>query len=212
MQQRKKAAIKAAVKKHGIEAVNSDEELNGILDEAQQERFIRAMHAMASDYIHTWRQMFSWLSILVCYINILAFCGSFPFLRSFFTSWVPKSVTVGALVSPIWLLSGFFGSTIPLIIHASSLLTIFHIMTIVARHQTPGLSRRIRGIGLTSLVVWGIISNVYIEKNWYWGKHIVVCLSLPLMCIAADTFVSARDLAIQGIDKLSALKYSHKKV
>lgn len=205
MRQRKD--LKAAVKRDGINAVNSDEEISGILDEAQQEKFIQSMQAIASDYMHSWKRLFSWLSILIIYINVLALLGMVPHTRQIISLWVPRSVTLQFLISPVWLGSGWFGRTLPLVGQIISTLMIFHVISMCIRGPTTGSSRFIRTTGVVSAIAWMAISY-----RLLWGKHSVIMLSLPLLCLAADTYVGARDLACRGIEKLSSLKYSHKKV
>jgi hypothetical protein len=199
--------LKEAVKRDGIDAVNSDEEQRGILDEVQQDKFINAMNDMASDYIRSWKRMFAWLCIIIIYINILALTGFLSPARSVFSAWVPRSFTVQSLLSPIWAGEGFFKHAWPFYLQLLSLVAILHI----ARASFSGSPTPLRVMGVLSLVAWLGTSYLYID-NWLWGRHTVLVASLPLLCIGAETFVSARDLAVQGIGKLSALRYSHKKV
>lgn len=209
MRQRKD--IKQAVKSKGVEAVNSDEELNGILDQAQQEKFIQSMHAIAEDYMRSWGKLFSWLSVLIIYINVLALLGMIPVTRQFFTFWVPRSVTVQFLLSPVWLGSAWFGHYLPLCLQLVSTSLVFHLFFRSLRGPLGGLPRLIRFTGLVSFLLWTVTSYCTLE-TWIWGKHTVIVVSLPLLCIAADTYVGAKDLAFKGIEKLNSLKYSHKKV
>lgn len=204
---RNRKDIKEAVKREGIAAVNSDEEINGILDEFQQERFIKQMRDIADSYMHSWRRMFFWLSILILYINVLALVGMVPFIRNTLSQWIPRSVTIQFLVSPIWLGSSFSGSFIAFILQTLSILVIF----IVLSRRIEFVSRRLKLIGLIALSCWLAISFTYLD-NWWWGRQIVLVVSLPLFCVAADTYAGARELAVQGVEKLASLKYSHKKV
>ena len=206
MRQRKD--LKAAVKKHGLEAVNSDEELNSVLDETQQERFIQQMQEIANSYMQSWKRMFSWLSLLIMYINILALLGMVPTTRSLVSTWTPRSVTVQFLISPVFLGSGFFGTFVPCAVHASTCILTFLVVIVALR---GGSLKLVRLVGLVAFVTWIATSYMYLE-HWMWGKHTVLVISLPLLCVAADTYLGARELATQGVAKLAALKYSHKKV
>ena len=190
--------------------VNSDEEVNGILDEVQQEKFISAMNQMASDYMQSWKRLFSWLSLVVIYINILALVGFIPLTRSFVAGYTPRSFTVQSLLSPVWVGAEFFGHPWPFCLQFFSVILIF----IVAQRSlssTRGGQTLVRLLGILALGVWLFASFKYTE-NWIWGRHTVLVVSLPLLCLAADTYLGARDLAVQGIEKLTTLKYSHRKV
>lgn len=205
MRQRKE--LKEAVKREGIAAVNSDEEINGILDEVQQERFIKQMKDIADSYMHSWRRMFTWLSILILYINVLALVGMIPVMRNVFSDFVPRSVTVQFLISPLWLGSSFSSALFPVILQTLSIL--FNLF--VLSRPIEVVARRLKLITIIALSAWLGMSYIYLD-NWLWGRHIVLVVSLPLFCVAAHTYADARELAVQGVEKLTSLKYSHKKV
>jgi hypothetical protein len=204
---RNRKDIKEAVKREGIAAVNSDEEINGILDENQQERFIIQMRDIADSYMHSWKRMFFWLSILILYINFLALVGMVPSIRNTLSQWTPRSVTIQFLVSPVWLGSLFSGSLIAVILQMLSILVIFFVVS----RPIELVARRLKLIGIIALLGWLAISYTYVD-NWWWGRQIVLVVSLPLFCVAADTYAGARELAVQGVEKLASLKYTHKKV
>ena len=209
--------LTSAVNKRGADAVNSDEEPNAVLDEAQQQKFIEQMELIATQYVQNWRTMFAWLSLLVLYIHVFALLGLVPFTRNIIASWTPRSVTVQFLISPVNLLSAFFSSgALPLLLE---LITIACIAFIYSRSMqrvpSPDALHRFkrinRLIGLALAVLWPFMASKYIE-NWTWSKYIVIPLSACLLSLAADTFVSGQELTVKGLEKLVAFKYSHKKV
>ena len=208
-------ALTQAVMKRGLEPVNSDEEHNMVLDETQQEKFISEMNLIATQYIATWRKMFAWTSLLILYVHALSLLGLVPLTRGFLTHLTPQSVTFQLLLSPAFAGSAFFSSPLfPIMLEVLSLSAMMWTIRECLKRPTmsyPAFSSVNKLVGFLAFLFWALLSYVQ-ASNSVWGRHLVLTLSIPLHCLAAETFRGAREMAKEGVDKLDKLKYSHKKV
>ena len=206
--------LKQAVEKEGVDAINSDEEANGVLDELQQEQFIQQMELLVTEYIGRWRAMFAWLSLLVVYIEILNLVGLMPVFRPLTASFEFRSVILNFAISPLFLSQTFFHIW-PLALGVS-LMDICAILWVVSacmrRRQMMGLprfSQICRTLGLGSLLMHLLLT--YAGNAPLFGRHFVLTVTCPLLCLTAETLVGSGEAAVEGLDKLSKFKYSHKK-
>jgi hypothetical protein len=202
--------------KRGIEPVNSDEEHNMVLDETQQEKFISEMNLIATQYIATWRKMFAWTSLLILYVNAFSLLGLVPLSRHALAILTPKSVTLNLFLSPIYAGSFFFTSPLaPIFVQLASLFSLMWSVKQCMRKSASSyasFSRLNRLLGLGAFSAWTFLAYLYNIPNPFWGRHLVLSLSVPLQALAAETYRSACETAREGVDKLEKFKYSHKKV
>jgi hypothetical protein len=200
-------ALTEAIKKNGVDVINSDEEQNNILDENQQERFISQMTLIAQDYVATWKRLLFYVYVIVIYIHTLSLIGLLS--PAYLVSWTPSSMTVQLFISPLWLgLSSFSPSCIlPVsLVEIATLVSVYHM------HRNDYSQKTIRVSGVSGLLVWIALCSFARTGSLFWGRHLVLLVSQPLLCVAADTYVSSKTLAHEGIDKLTKFKYSYKKV
>ena len=208
------AELKVAVEQKGVDVVNSDEEQNGVLDEAQQEQFITQMTMISHEYIQRWKGMFSWLAVFVLYMNSMSLVGIFPLTRHIITAWTPQSVTVQFFLSPAWLAAGFYGHIWSvLFLQVATLFAVLWISANASAAEPPAQFKRInRVIALVSFALWSLLSALTDQPHVFWGRHTVLIVSVPLLSFAAETYLGSRELALGGLDKLNKFKYTHRKV
>lgn len=203
------------VRKSGVDEVNSDEEQNKILDEVQQEKFIEQMTIVATEYVASWKRMLAYTTVVVLYIYSLALVGLLPVTRNIISKFTPNSITVQFLLAPVYVGSCFFNTwLLPALLNIFSLLCV---LWTASQCMSPtliiqSLRKSIRISAGVSLVTWSWLAHSAGVSSVIWGRHLVLAVAHPLFCFAADTFVSSRELAIEGISKLSQFTYSHRKV
>ena len=180
-------ALTSAVQKTGVDAINSDEEVNGVLDETQQEAFITQMNLLVGQYISRWKSFFSWTSLLIIYIRILDLIGIM--IGNINIEF--KSLFLNLAISPLFLSSSFSFVFI-------SIFDLFAIYFIITNRMIYS-----RMYAFASLCI-----HLYLGGT---GRHLVVAITVPLLCVASETFSSAQSDAKEGLNKLVKFKYPHKK-
>jgi len=214
--------LKKEIQSRGVDAVNSDEEGNPYLDEAQQEMFVTQMTSLVEEYIARWRSMFAWVAILALYIHGGCLIGLCPWTREFalYMSSI-ESVIMRFFFAPFSLGSGLYqlSGWAPVLIGTTSIvcdITIFRIcMTTSLESNRDSFLRKFRAIYtvLSALVFGGwMVVAMAARLQPLWGKHTVLMVITPLLGFAGDTFVSSKILAIAGLEKLNQFKYSYKKI
>lgn len=203
--------LRANIESRGVDAVNSDEDQDGMLDEQQQEEFIKQMTTLVNDYVRRWRSLFAWLSLMITVIHAMAFIGIFPLTATLVTLWEPRSIILQLLMTPFGLCVGF-GPThlLASALAAGTVAADWGIFVTCTRERHPHL-RVIRGVALLVCVVW--IALAYMTPNMHpvWGRHTVVLIATPLLAVAGEMFISSRTLATAGLNKLAQFKYSYRK-
>ena len=209
-------ALTEAVRANGLEPVNSDEEQNMVLDEAQQEKFVSEMNLVVSQYVATWRKMFAWTSLLILYVNAFSLLGLVPLTRQFLAFLTPKSVTLNLFMSPSYAGSFFFANPLePIFVQIASLFSLMWTVKQCLRRNASAyasFSRVNMLLACIAFSAWTFLAYSYNAPNPFWGRHLVLSLSVPLQAIAAETYEAACETAREGVDKLEKFKYSHKKV
>ena len=173
------------------------------------------MEIIAHDYVLTWNKMLTYITYLVVYIYTMSLIGMLPITDIVYTNWTPNSITIQFLLAPLWL-GQTLGSLSYLVILVE-LATLFSIYWIYQEYVSNLSSklhaqRDIRISGISSFIVWVLLSLFSGVHNMFWGRHLILIVAQPLLCIAADTYVSSSKLAQEGLEKLNRFKYSHRKV
>ena len=157
--------------------------------------------------------MFSWLGLIILYIHLGNLLGALTPIASVTGLYEPKSLLVAFVLSPLSLSRNFSTATVSTaVLSAVTLVADYWVITqcIRDRRMNPQFKVIERAIGFVTLLAW-IVLAVVVGINPFWGRHTVVMVATPLLCVAADTYMSSRELAVAGLEKLGQFKYSYKK-
>ena len=213
--------LRKEIVNRGVDAVNSDEEGNEYLDEAQQELFVTQMTTIVDEYISRWRSMFAWVSVLVMYVHGGCLLGLIPWTRPFASIMSSSESFLGRLIfAPFSIGSTFyrFGWTSAAIGILSLISDYIIIRACMRSSLETNREQYLRKFRMTYLTLSTIVFTGWLilalaaNIQPLWGKHAVVMIITFLLGFAGDTFVSSKILAIAGLEKLNQFKYSYKKL
>lgn len=201
-------ALTQSVSEQGVDAVNSDEEQNGLLDESQQELFISQMTLLVGQYVGRWKAMFAWTVLFVSYITLLDMFGMFPPTRWLVTAIEFKSLVLTVAIFPVLISVELFHVwPLLMIVSVAELAATFRMWQMVTRPDSQKYA--IAYFAVLSLIVRSGL--IYMYAAHWGGRHIVSLFAFPLLCVSAYTLISSQSAANEGLRKLDKFKYHFKK-